>query len=235
MRYNYRPVTIVDSSIYTEDSYKAYELKVTEAKELLIDGTVEAIEAAIGAITEAKNNLELVGSSESVEGLIVEIKGLKRENYTTNSFQALMDKVAEVEGMNFNNMTAEELKNVENELLTLKNTLVDVTALRAQIEIANGFDASLYTTSSYKILVDLIATADELFVSGTAETIQGLVTEIDEATKTLVLRVNQEDLKAYINSIEEIEADKYTEETVAFTKDGLIYLYPGRDQIYFIK
>ena len=27
----------------------------------------------------------------------------------------------------------------------------------------------------------------------------------------------------------------YTEETVAFTKDGLIYLYPGRDQIYFIK
>ena len=215
---------IVDSSIYTEDSYKAYELKVTEAKELLIDGTVEAIEAAIGAITEAKNNLELVGSSESVEGLIVEIKGLKSENYTTNSFQALMDKVAEVEGMNFNNMTAEELKNVENELLTLKNTLVDVTALRAQIEIANGFDASLYTTSSYKILVDLIATADELFVSGTAETIQGLVTEIDEATKTLVLRVNQEDLKAYINSIEEIEADKYTEETVAKYNEALSVL-----------
>ena len=27
----------------------------------------------------------------------------------------------------------------------------------------------------------------------------------------------------------------YTEETVAFTKEGLIYLYPGREHIYFIK
>lgn len=27
----------------------------------------------------------------------------------------------------------------------------------------------------------------------------------------------------------------YTEETVAFTKKGLIYLYPGRKNIYFIK
>lgn len=27
----------------------------------------------------------------------------------------------------------------------------------------------------------------------------------------------------------------YTEETVAFTKEGLIYLYPGRENIYFIK
>lgn len=27
----------------------------------------------------------------------------------------------------------------------------------------------------------------------------------------------------------------YTEETIAFTKDGLIYLYPGRENIYFIK
>ena len=212
---------INDPSIYTEKSYKAYESEITKAKELLTNGAVETVEKALENIAVAKKNLELVGSSESIKVLINELKALNNENYTANSYKTLMDKVNEIDGMNFNDMTEEELKKLENELLSLKNDLVDVTALRKQVEIANGFEADLYTKSSYDALMEVIKASNEEFTSGTIESIQKLINQLDAAIKALEARVNNKELSDYINAIEDLDLSKYTDESVAKYNEAL--------------
>lgn len=214
----------VDKNIYTEESYNSYADEIEKSKELLVSGNNENIEDSIAKISKAKNSLELVGSSENIKTLVENIKKLTADNYTTNSYEKLMNKVVEVEKMDFNNMTSDELKNVETELLTLKNSLVDVTALRSAIEIANSFEAEKYTIDSYNALTTLVKSAEEALVNGNTESVQELVNKIDVATKNLTIRVNSSELIEYINSIEKVDLDKYTEETAFKYEEALAVL-----------
>ena len=181
---------ITDSSIYAESSYKAYEDAINKAKEVMINGTVETVRQAVNNIKSARDNLELVGSSDSIKKYISDLKKLEEGNYTSNSYKALMDRVAEIEAMNLDGMSEEELKALENELLNLKNSLVNISALKAQVETAKGFKADLYTTTSYNELMNLVNVANEEFVSGSADSVQDLVNKIDSAIKNLVARVD---------------------------------------------
>lgn len=215
---------ITDSSIYTEISYKAYENAINKAKEVMVNGTVETVNQAVNDIENAKKNLELVGSSDSIKNYISELKKLDKTNYTSNSYKALMDRVAEIEAMELDKMSAEELKGYEKELLNLSNSLVNVSALNAQVETAKGFKADLYTTSSYNALMVLVNESEEELVSGSVDSIQALINKIDVAIKNLVTRVDNKELKDYVNGIEEIDLNKYTEESAAKYAEALSVL-----------
>lgn len=206
---------ITDSSIYTEASYKAYENAINKAKEVMVNGAVETVKQAASDIENAKNNLELLGSSDSIKNYISELKKLDDVDYTSNSYKSLMDRVAEIEAMDLDKMSEEELKGYEKELLNLRNSLVNVSALHAQVNTAKGFKADLYTTSSYNTLMALVDEAKEEFVSGSADSVQALINKIDVAIKNLVTRVNNKELKDYVDGIEEIDLTKYTEESAA--------------------
>lgn len=215
---------ITDSSIYTEASYKAYENAINQAKEVMINGTVEAVKQAETDIKNAKKNLELVNSSESIKEYISELKKLDKVNYTSNSYKALMDRVAEIEAMNLDEMSEEELKVYEKELLSLSNNLVNVSALNAQVETAKGFKADLYTTSSYNALMALVNESEKELVSGSVDSIQALINKIDVAIKSLVRRVDNKELVDYVNGIEEIDLTKYTEDSAAKYAEALSVL-----------
>ena len=215
---------ITDSSIYAETSYAAYENAVNKGKEVMINGTVETVKQAETDIKNTKNNLELVGSSDSIKKYISELKKLNKVNYTINSYKALMDRVAEIEAMNLDGMTEEELKGFEKELLSLRNNLVNVSALYAKVETAKGFKADLYTVSSYNTLMELVNAANEEFVSGSADSIEDLINKIDIAIKNLVTRVDNKELVDYVNGIEEIDLTKYTEESAAKYAEALSIL-----------
>lgn len=215
---------ITDSSIYTENSYKAYESAINKAKEVMINGTVDTVKKAVTDIENAKKNLELVDLSDSIKKYISELKKLDKVNYTSNSYKVLMDRVAEIESMKLDGMSEEELKGYEKELLNLRNSLVNVSALNAQVETAKGFKGDLYTTSSYDVLMVLVNAAKEEFVSGSADSVQDLINKIDAAIKNLVTRVDNKELEAYVNGIEEIDLTKYTEESAAKYAEALSVL-----------
>ncbi|GAA0107848.1 MULTISPECIES: beta-N-acetylglucosaminidase domain-containing protein [Clostridium] len=215
---------ITDSSIYTETSYKAYENAINKAKEVMINGTIDTVKQAEYDIKNTKNNLELIGSSESIKKYISELKKLDKVNYTNNSYKALMDRVVEIESMDLDGMSEEELKGYEKELLSLRNSLVNVSALHAKVETAKGFKADLYTTSSYNALMALVNSANEEFVSGSEDSVQDLINKIDVAIKNLVTRVDNKELVDYVNGIEEIDLTKYTEESAAKYAEALSIL-----------
>ena len=135
-----------------------------------------------------------------------------------------MDRVVEIESMDLDGMSEEELKGYEKELLSLRNSLVNVSALHAKVETAKGFKADLYTTSSYNALMALVNSANEEFVSGSEDSVQDLINKIDVAIKNLVTRVDNKELVDYVNGIEEIDLTKYTEESAAKYAEALSIL-----------
>ncbi len=206
---------ISDSSIYTEKSFKVYEDAITVGKELLVDGTAKEIEDIIVEITKAKNNLEFVASSENIKKFIDELKALNKDNYTTNSYTVLMNRVAEIENMNLDSMSEKELEGYQNELLGLKNSLVNIVELRNVVNMAKGLNCECYTLDSYNELIKLLDGTDDLFVSGKQEEVEKSVANIKNAINNLVIRVNKKVLVDYINNIEKIDLSKYTEESVS--------------------
>ena len=66
--------------------------------------------------------------------------------------------------------------------------LVDVTALKAQISAAQGVNAELYTSSSYKALTDLLGQTDteKLLESGSREEVSAAAAAIENAIRALV-------------------------------------------------
>ncbi|MGG7144892.1 beta-N-acetylglucosaminidase domain-containing protein [Clostridium nigeriense] len=215
---------ITDSSIYEATSFDTYRNAINKAKEVMINGTVDTVRKAVTDIENAKKNLELVDFSDSIKKYISELKKLDKVNYTSNSYKALMDRVAEIEAMNLDGMSEEELKGYEKELLNLRNSLVNVSALHAQVETAKGFKADLYTTTSYEALMVLVNEANEEFVSGSEDSVQDLINKIDVAIKNLVARVDNKELVDYVNAIEEIDLTKYTEESAAKYAEALSVL-----------
>ena len=64
--------------------------------------------------------------------------------------------------------------------------LVDVTALKAQISAAQGVNAELYTSSSYKALTDLLGQTEKLLKSGSREEVSAAAAAIENAIRALV-------------------------------------------------
>ena len=178
--------TITDPSIYPEESYAAFTEAVENGKALLKNGTKDAVAEAVERINDAYDALNPKPET-TLDEVIAEAKAVlgaegAADKYTEDSYQALADIVAEAEANTDDAKDAEYVAAIQNAM----SGLVDVTALKAQISAAQGVNAELYTSSSYKALTDLLGQTEKLLKSGSREEVSAAAAAIENAIRALV-------------------------------------------------
>lgn len=201
----------VDETLYTSESYQQYAEAVEEGKQLLVDGTKEAVAEAVNKIQTARKQLVLV-SDAALQDLIKEIEALNENSYTIDSYQALMVLVEEAKQPGAD--SAEYVKRLDEAM----KALVNVDALKEKMAEAKRVDEDLYTVSSYRTLRELMAKEEELLKSGTTETINEMIASLDEAIRSLEIRA--QGVEDYLDSIVLKPQGSYTDESYQAYKDA---------------
>lgn len=204
----------VDADLYTEESYQAYAEAVEAAKALLENGTKDAVADAVAQINEMYEALELKADT-ALDEVMAEAESLlnaegAKDQYTTDSYNALKDIVDEAKDKKDDSYIGK--------IKDAMDALVSVEALRAKVDEADAVDKDMFTTSSYAVLSDLAAKADELFQSGTEEEISKMITDIDAAIKGLEVRAPG--VEDYRDSINLKDETGYTEESYNAYKEA---------------
>lgn len=199
----------VNGDLYTAESYKAYTDAVAAGKALLETGTKEQVEQAVADIRAKFAAMELNPDTE-LGTVVAEAEALNGENYTTDSYNALMALVAEAK--------ANPAESYVQKIVDAMKALVNVEALKAQLAAAQAVNAEKYTTSSYKVLSNLMGQVEALLQSGTQQKVDQMTAQLDMAIRSLVARATGVD--EYRNSIKLEAADGYTAESYKAYKDA---------------
>lgn len=195
---------------YTDESYREYSDIISRAKELLVNGTNETITAVILQVEAAKKKLELLGDKTAIETIIKDLDKLSKEDYTKVSFTSLMTIVTDIKGK-LATATENQLKIYIQDIMEQKNKLVSIVTLKNTVIRAKSMNADKYTISSYAELKKGIVATEELYNNGTQEQVMSANTKIETLMKSLVIRVNQEGAKQYIESIKLVSGIAYTD------------------------
>ena len=162
-------VSDVDSSKYTETTWKMFEAKLNEANVVLKDenATQEQVDSAYNELVKAYLDLRLKPNKDLLEDLINQANGLNVANYTKATFDGLTKALNEAKVV-FENPNATQ-KEVDSAKATLEkainsleaNTPVDNTA---KTPVNNGDTTSVKTGD--ESLVGMFATIALLSVAG---------------------------------------------------------------------
>ncbi|MFQ9964884.1 MAG: alpha-L-fucosidase [Thomasclavelia spiroformis] len=162
-------VNDVDSSKYTETTWKMFEAKLNEANIVLKDenATQEEVDSAYNELVKAYLDLRLKPNKDLLEDLINQASGLNVANYTKASFDGLTKALNEAKVV-FENPNATQ-KEVDSAKATLEkainsleaNTPVDNTT---NIPVSNGDTTSVKTGD--ESLTGMFATIALLSVAG---------------------------------------------------------------------
>lgn len=208
---------------YTEETFKNYQAIVESARAFLVDGTTPQVDQAVLDIQSEKGKLRFI-SGEDMQAYLDTLKDTSSENYTKVSYDALMNEIRTVENQLDESTTPAKLLEFKNGVLKKFNELVDVCALRAKIEEAEGLDVTKYTKSSIAKLNSSLIAAKQQLIDGTIGSISNAIKAVQNTMNTLVVRVTAEEIKNYLDSITEINVDAYTEESLHVYQTALTTL-----------
>ena len=221
-------------SEYTEESWSAMEKVYNEAKALIdnantqkeVDDKAAELEAAIDNLEKKPAVVPTIDYSE-LKGQIARAESYEKDEYTEESWSAMEKVYNEAKALIDNANTQKEVDDKTAELKTAIDNLekkpvapvIDYSALKEQISIADGLTKDEYTEESWsamekvyneaKALVDNATTQKEVD-DKTAE----LKTAIDNLEKKPVAPViDYTALKGQIARAESYEKDEYTEES----------------------
>ncbi|MFR1756981.1 MAG: phosphohydrolase, partial [Thomasclavelia spiroformis] len=123
-------VNDVDSSKYTETTWKMFEAKLNEANVVLKDenATQEEVDSAYNELVKAYLDLRLKPNKDLLEDLINQASGLNVANYTKASFDGLTKALNEAKVVFENpNATQKEVDNAKATLEKAINSLENTT------------------------------------------------------------------------------------------------------------
>ena len=187
-----------------------------------MDGSKESVASALTYIESARKQLVIKdeASLETLNALITQLESCAEKDYTSESYAQMKLTLNEMKSLDLNNLSSEQLKEAIAKLELAQRQLVSVKILNQWLERANSFDQMLYTTSSYKQLLDSVEKAKEVLVNGTSETVSQSISSLEEAIQNLAVKVKDEDAKTYIEQLILEDASNYTEESYQAYKDA---------------
>ena len=173
-----------DGTLYTDDSYAAYKKAYDDSTELLASGSADEVAAAVTALQNAKEGLELKTEEPGVDldKVIADAKGLNPDDYTTSSWAVLQAAIDAAEATHDPAQDEELAKAITD----AKTALVNVVALKNAIADAEAIDTTGKTAESVAALKAAIADARALLDDGTQGEVNAAVAAIDAAVKGLV-------------------------------------------------
>lgn len=161
----------IDRKLYTADSLMRLDQAVNDAIDQMLFARADekTVANALTALDDAYNQLKLVKvNTQELENLIVEAKQVEAKRYTLLSYQALQSAILKAqEILKKDPLYQSDVDKVLSDLQTaidgLEKLPVDFDGLKILLEQAKGIDASLYTDSSYELLVKAIKAGEIVF------------------------------------------------------------------------
>lgn len=202
-----------NADIYTSKTWQAYKKAIEEGKTILVSGTETTVENAIKAIKKAKDEFIVKGNPEALKALINLAKDKNADDYTKASFKAMEEELDKAEKLDLDNMSEEDIQEAAQALQEKVNALVPVSSLKALVKQAKGYKEDDYTVTSYKALQKTIEQAESCCEDGTYKEIEDATLALSEAFKQMKKRVDSQEIKDYVDSIELKDPTKYTKET----------------------
>ncbi|WP_164995826.1 C10 family peptidase [Miniphocaeibacter massiliensis] len=235
----------IEKDKYTEESIKVLEEKLVEAKEVNTnpESSQEEVDKALEELTNAIKGLEEKPvtpevDKKALEGKIKEAEEIEKDKYTEESIKVLEEKLAEAKEVNTNPESSQEevdkaveeltnaIKGLEEKPVTPE---VDKKALEEKIKEAEEIEKDKYTEESIKVLEEKLAEAKEVNTNpeSSQEEVDKAVEELTNAIKGLEEKpvtpeVDKKALEEKIKEAEEIEKDKYTEESIKVLEEKLV-------------
>ena len=173
-----------DGTLYTDDSYAAYKKAFDDSTKLLDSGSADEVAAAVTALQNAKEGLELKTDEPGVDldKVIADAEALNKDDYTTSSWATLQ---AAVDAAKADHDPAQD-EALGKAITDAKTALVNVVALKNAIADAEALDTTGKTAESVAALKAAIADARALLADGTQDKVNAAVVAIDAAVKALV-------------------------------------------------
>ena len=162
-------VSDVDSSKYTETTWKMFEAKLNEANVVLKDENAVQVEvdSAYNELVKAYLDLRLKPNKDLLEDLINQASGLNVANYTKATFDGLTKALNEAKVVFENpNATQEEVDNAKDVLAKAIAGLQTVTTDNTVSTPVNNGDTTASVKTGDESLVGMFATIALLSVAG---------------------------------------------------------------------
>lgn len=175
---------VTDGTLYTDDSYAAYKKAYDDSTELLATGSADEVAAAVTALQNAEDGLELKTDEPGVDldKVIADAEALNKDDYTTSSWATLQDAIDAAKA----DHDASQDEALAKAINDARSALVNVVALKGAIAGAEAIDTTGKTEESVAALEAAIADARALLEDGTQEDVNAAVAAIDAAVKGLV-------------------------------------------------
>lgn len=217
----------------TVTSAEPVKAKIAEAKQLLVNGTKDAIDAMVAELTEAVKELVARGDVTDLKALIDRYakENLKAEDHTTSTWSAYETALNAANAIVTDNSNSDQaaVDAAKDALKAAKEALVkapvdpqlDKSKLQAAVDAAKAKDENAYTTASYNAMEKVLAEAEELLTNGKDQAaIDAKAKDLNDAVAALVERGNTDALKALIAEYKAEglkEADYTTDSWKAYT------------------
>ena len=211
---------VENNNVYTAETYEVYEnclaqivSATTTADELSQEKAEQLYEKTISAY---ENLTYSIRQRELAELELTSYSSFDPEHYTEASYQALTDVKQRLEADIAADKNAAQMQDrihpntlaeLRNEYLSAIDGLVDVTALKAEIE--QQTDESLYTAESYERYLLAVEDGKALLADGSKAQVAEAITKIQDARKQLVLK-SDADLQDLLQTIDSLKEEDYT-------------------------
>ncbi|MCI9413487.1 MAG: hypothetical protein HFJ31_03150, partial [Clostridia bacterium] len=181
-----------EPSDYSTASWNFYQNQLVAAKVILAaqDATQVAVDGAILGIKEAVKGL--TSDKTALQTLVNEVNDAKysAENYTASSFDALTEALQNAESVLAQAKPKQsDLDNAETALITAKNNLVDISALKASVKAAEdaNYNPDDYNTESFKAYTDALKAAKDVIADrdATVEEVATAKADLEKAIDNL--------------------------------------------------
>lgn len=224
----------VDKTLYSIETYEAYEQAVNDGKGLLVDGEKDTVTQAVLAITAAKSALKF-NSAVNLETAIKAAQAIKGEDHTKVSFQALQKTIEDASAIT--GLDDQENKEHIGRINKAMNELVSIVGLNVKLEEIAKLDLSKYTKPSVDNLNQILKNADKVKEDGTSAEVTKVIEDLGKAVSALALTADEmEEYRSEMKLItdkELYEEDSYN--TYKKTYDALMALPDDTSYSLFIQ
>ena len=215
----------------TVSSAEPVKAKIAEAKQLLVNGTKDAIDAMVAELTEAVKGLVARGDVTDLKALIDQYakENLKAEDHTTSTWSAYETALNAADAIVTDNSNSDQaavdaakkaLEDAHTALVKVEQ--INKEALKAAIDAAKAADANLYTTDSYKAMKTVLSDAEKVLKDSKDQTeIDAAAKALNDAVTALVQRGNTDALKALIEEYKDLKEADYTADSWKEYADAL--------------
>lgn len=217
--------TLKLSQRYEEIGFNHFKNAMNNAVDVLDNekATDHDVKVAIKKIKNALPALQYKIIFE-LNDFIIDMEMIEEDGYTRDSYVKLQETIKNAQSLSVNS-SYDQYKKAYDDLLVAHRqlTVLNKEVLKATVEKALNINLDLYTSYGKDEFINALKEAQKILniKSLTQKEVDDVNERLDKAMSQLVAKANKNELEDIINKAENINIDKYTEDSIEKLNDAL--------------